>query len=135
MVLNGLDYILCYNVNYYHVKVITTLIGKHEINVTSFQMNWISIANGTQTSPCPLNLMPKSKFFKVYQNYISTSFYFLYSFTYSNFNILKTQSEWYWWNLRLWWSKILYCKICDIFWLINIDVDQNIGEKRLCKRG
>jgi hypothetical protein len=38
MVLNGLDSILCYNVNYYHVKLIITL-GKHEINATSFQMN------------------------------------------------------------------------------------------------
>lgn len=36
MMLNGLDSILCYNVNYYHVKVIITLIGKHEINVISF---------------------------------------------------------------------------------------------------
>jgi hypothetical protein len=49
--------------------------------------------------------------------------------------ILHTKdTKWiYWWNLKLWWSKILYCKIFNIFWFTNIHGDQNIGEKKFVK--
>ncbi len=74
-----------------------------------------------------LTLWSMSKFFKMYQNFVTLSSFYIYFYLVLFYHIHDTK-----WMILMEYKiviKILYCEIFDIFLFINIDGDQNIREK------